>query len=163
MTWTQEFQKARGTAPTLSHIEDFNGLVALANTVGQGLQRGEVSSRQIRVLLSETTAGISRIRRGKTLGAEWDPNLVVQSDKTAQEKRTIRQEQENKAARQEAALLNITLIYSAARGKKGTAAIQDLAELLKVMTAHVRSFEDFKVLRKFSEAVMAYFKFHGGK
>lgn len=148
MTWTQEFQKARGTAPTLSHIEDFNGLVALANTVGLGLQSDRVSSRQIRVLLSETTAGVSRVRRGRTLGINTD---------------TPDEAQQNMAAKREAALLNISLVYNAGRDKNGSGSIRELTDLIGAMTPHVQSFEDFKVLRKFSEAVMAYFKFHGGK
>lgn len=148
MSWTQEFQTARGQARTLSEIEDFGGLVSLAEKVGRDLQADKVSSRQIRVLLSETTAGVSRIRRGRTLG-------MIQDTPDAQG--------QDKAARREAALLNISLIYNAGRDKNGTASIRQLTDLLGTVTSHVHSFEDFKVLRKFSEAVMAYFKFHGGK
>lgn len=149
MTWTQDFKAARGPATALSDIQDFNTLVSLAETVGEELQRGSVSSRQIRVLLSETTAGVSRIRRGRTLGM----------DATA----VLDEEQQNRAAQREAALLNISLVYNAGRAKSGEASIRQLTELMGEMTKAVQTFEDFKVLRKFSEAVMAYFKFHGGK
>lgn len=148
MTWTQDFQAARNNAKTLSEIEDFNQLVQLADTVGQGLQGEGVSSRQIRVLLSETTAGVSRIRRGRTLGVHTD---------------MVDEAQQNSSARREAALLNISLVYNAGRDKKGAGSIRELTSLVGAMTAHVHTFEDFKVLRKFSEAVLAYFKFHGGK
>lgn len=148
MSWTQEFKKARGDAATLSDIGDFNQLVSLAETVGRELQGGGVSSRQIRVLLSETTAGVSRIRRGRTLGID-----------TASPDRA----QQDRAAQREAALLNISLVYSAGRAKSGETYIRQLTDLMGEVTGNVRTFEDFKVLRKFSEAVMAYFKFHGGK
>lgn len=148
MSWTQDFQNARKDAKSLSEIPDFNELVKLANSVGLGLKNGDVSSRQIRVLLSETTAGVSRIKRGRTLG-------IQASDPTA--------EQQDQAARREAALLNISLVYNAGRDKNGITSIKNLADLIGTMTPFVQSFEDFKVLRKFSEAVMAYFKFHGGK
>ncbi|THF70979.1 type III-A CRISPR-associated protein Csm2 [Deinococcus sp. Arct2-2] len=148
MTWTQDFQAARKEAQSLSDIEDFSTLVKLAETVGQALQRDDVSSRQLRVLLSETTAGVSRIRRGRTLGLSLS---------------TPNREQQDKAAKREAALLNISLIYNAGREKKGTQSIKLLADLMGSMTGHVNTFEDFKVLRKFSEAIIAYFKFHGGK
>ena len=152
MTWTQDFQATRQDARNLSDIEDFNKLVSLADTVGRGLEAGKVSSRQIRVLLSETTAGVSRIRRGRTLGLQAAAD-TIQQDKA----------QQDKAAKREAALLNISLIYNAGREKTGGQDIKQLAELMGQMTAHVNTFEDFKVLRKFSEAVMAYFKFYGGK
>jgi len=152
MTWTQDFQATRQDARNLSEIEDFNKLVSLADTVGRGLGSGGVSSRQIRVLLSETTAGVSRIRRGRTLGLQTASD-TIQQDKA----------QQDKAAKREAALLNISLIYNAGREKSGGQDIKQLAELMGQMTAHVNTFEDFKVLRKFSEAVMAYFKFYGGK
>ncbi|SEJ92937.1 CRISPR type III-A/MTUBE-associated protein Csm2 [Deinococcus reticulitermitis] len=148
MSWTQDFNAARKDAKTLSDIEDFGALVKLADTVGRDLKGGDVSSRQLRVLLSETTAGVSRIRRGRTLGLAQDQPNAAQQDR---------------AARREAALLNIGLIYNAGREKNGGASIGQLADLMNAMTAHVGGFEDFKVLRKFSEAVMAYFKFHGGK
>ncbi|GHG36695.1 hypothetical protein GCM10017784_33670 [Deinococcus indicus] len=148
MSWTQEFKKARGDAATLSDIGDFNQLVSLAETVGRELQGGGVSSRQIRVLLSETTAGVSRIRRGRTLGID-----AASPDRA----------QQDRAAQREAALLNISLVYSAGRAKSGEAYIRQLTDLMGEVTGNVRTFEDFKVLRKFSEAVMAYFKFHGGK
>ncbi|MCD0170154.1 type III-A CRISPR-associated protein Csm2 [Deinococcus sp. 23YEL01] len=148
MSWTQEFKTARGDAATLSDIGDFNQLVSLAETVGRELQGGGVSSRQIRVLLSETTAGVSRIRRGRTLGID-----------TASPDRA----QQDRAAQREAALLNISLVYSAGRAKSGETYIRQLTDLMGEVTGNVRTFEDFKVLRKFSEAVMAYFKFHGGK
>lgn len=148
MTWTQTFQATRRDARNLSDIEDFDGLVRLAETVGQELGRDKVSSRQLRVLLSETTAGVSRIRRGRTLGLSTP---------------TPDREQQDKAAKREAALLNISLIYNAGREKTGAQSIEALADLMGSMTGHVHTFEDFKVLRKFSEAVLAYFKFHGGK
>lgn len=154
MSWTQDFNTARGEAKTLSDINDFGELVKLAETVGRDLQSGGVSSRQIRVLLSETTAGVSRIRRGRTLG-------MLQDNPTP--------EQQDKAAQREAALLNISLVYNAGRDKSGSASINQLTELMGAMTRHVSDFEDFKVLRKFSEAVIAYFKFyddqpkHGGR
>ncbi|GAA5438210.1 type III-A CRISPR-associated protein Csm2 [Deinococcus aquaticus] len=148
MSWTQEFKTARGDAATLSDIGDFNQLVSLAETVGRELQGGGVSSRQIRVLLSETTAGVSRIRRGRTLGID-----AASPDRA----------QQDRAAQREAALLNISLVYSAGRAKSGEAYIRQLTDLMGEVTGNVRTFEDFKVLRKFSEAVMAYFKFHGGK
>lgn len=145
MSWTQEFKTARGDAATLSDIGDFNQLVSLAETVGRELQGGGVSSRQIRVLLSETTAGVSRIRRGRTLGID-----------TASPDRA----QQDRAAQREAALLNISLVYSAGREKIGSQQIKSLKELVGEMTTAVKTLEDFKVLRKFSEAVMAYFKFN---
>jgi len=145
MTWTQDFKSARGEATALSDIRDFSTLVSLAEKVGEGLQSGGVSSRQIRVLLSETTAGVSRIRRGRTLGM----STVVTLDK----------EQQNRAAQREAALLNISLVYNAGRDKSGAEGIAELKNLIGEMTSSVQTFEDFKVLRKFSEAVMAYFKF----
>ncbi|MFT2721104.1 type III-A CRISPR-associated protein Csm2 [Deinococcus sp. A31D244] len=148
MSWTQEFKTARGDAATLSDIGDFNQLVSLAETVGRELQGGGVSSRQIRVLLSETTAGVSRIRRGRTLGID-----AASPDRA----------QQDRAAQREAALLNISLVYSAGRAKSGETYIRQLTDLMGEVTGNVRTFEDFKVLRKFSEAVMAYFKFHGGK
>ena len=157
MTWTQDFDAARGNAQTLSDIQDFNQLVKLADTVGKDLNADGVSSRQIRVLLSETTAGVSRIRRGRTLGMG---QTLTEAEKADKQKIA---EQLDKAAKREAALLNISLIYNAGRDKKGNAGIKQLAELINNMTARVTTFEDFKVLRKFSEAVMAYFKFHGGK
>lgn len=148
MSWTQTFKTARGDATTLSDIQDFNALVSLADQVGRELQGGGVSSRQIRVLLSETTAGVSRIRRGRTLGID-----ATSPDRA----------QQDRAAQREAALLNISLVYNAGRAKSGEAYIHQLTDLMGDVTGHVKTFEDFKVLRKFSEAVMAYFKFHGGK
>jgi len=153
MTWTKNFQDTRANAHSLSDIEGFRELVRLADTVGSGLKSGGVSSRQIRVLLSETTAGVSRIRRGRTLGLQAADPETVQQDKT----------QQDSAAKREAALLNISLIYNAGREKSGGQEIKQLAELMNEMTSHVNTFEDFKVLRKFSEAVMAYFKYYGGK
>lgn len=141
MTWTQDFQTARAGAATLSEIPDYGGLVKLAETVGKNLHTDGVSSRQIRVLLSETTAGVSRIRRGRTLGLAGQPS------------------RQDDAARREAALLNISLVYNAGREKSGTEGVKKLTELIGAMTDHVKSFEDFKVLRKFSEAIIAYFKF----
>ncbi|WP_339098190.1 type III-A CRISPR-associated protein Csm2 (plasmid) [Deinococcus sp. VB343] len=157
MSWTQDFNAARGNAAALSDIQDFSQLVKLAEAVGKDLNADGVSSRQIRVLLSETTAGVSRIRRGRTLGMGQMP-----ADDARADKQQIAL-QLDKAAKREAALLNISLIYNAGRDKKGNVSIKQLAELMEKMTAHVNTFEDFKVLRKFSEAVMAYFKFHGGK
>lgn len=154
MSWTQDFNAARGNAQTLSDIQDFDQLVKLAETVGRDLHADKVSSRQIRVLLSETTAGVSRIRRGRTLGMSQPSESEAGKQQIAQ--------QQNKAAKREAALLNISLVYNAGRSKNGSGSIKQLTELMDKMTAHVNTFEDFKVLRKFSEAVMAYFKFYGG-
>lgn len=145
MTWTQDFQAARAGVTTLSDIPDYRKLVELADQVGRDLQIDKVSSSQIRVLLSETTAGVSRIRRGRTLGLG------------GQESR------QDDAAKREAALLNISLIYNAGREKNGANAIRQLTDLIGEMSALVHTFEDYKVLRKFSEAVLAYFKFYGGK
>lgn len=156
MTWTQNFESARRDAKTLSDIEDFNILVDLANAVGRELYQDKVSSRQIRVLLSETTAGVSRIRRGRTLGSSGLPENAAE-DPSAERAR------QDTAARREAALLNISLVYNAGREKNGAGSIRQLTELVGTMGHCVQSFEDYKVLRKFSEAIMAYFKFHGGK
>lgn len=141
MTWTQDFQTARAGAAALSDIPDYEKLVKLAETVGKNLHVDGVSSRQIRVLLSETSAGISRIRRGRTLGLSGQAG------------------RQDEAAKREAALLNISLVYNAGRDKSGTEGIKKLTELIGAMTTHVRTFEDFKVMRKFSEAVVAYFKY----
>ncbi|WP_174369239.1 type III-A CRISPR-associated protein Csm2 [Deinococcus sp. JMULE3] len=151
MTWTQTFKAARGDAQTLSELADFNPLIELAEQVGRDLQRDGVSSRQIRVLLSETTAGVSRIRRGRTLGMDAGGTDTPPRD------------MQDRAAQREAALLNISLVYNAGRAKSGEHAIRQLTDLMGEVTRAVKTFEDFKVLRKFSEAVMAYFKFHGGK
>jgi CRISPR type III-A-associated protein Csm2 len=156
MTWKQDFESARQDARTLSDIGDFNTLVDLASRVGQELKQGNVSSRQIRVLLSETTAGVSRIRRGRTLG---NPGLPER----AAEDPAAERDRQDRAAQREAALLNISLVYNAGREKNGAESIRQLTELVGSMGRHVQTFEDYKVLRKFSEAIMAYFKFHGGK
>lgn len=154
--WLSEYKTLMGKARTLSDVTDMSGLVNLAEQVGEELVKAEVSSRQIRVLLSETTAAVSRIERGATIG-----NQAPTTDPT--EKAT----QRNRDAQREAALLNIALVYAAARSggsKKDTQLNLDaLAVLVKEMSGQVKTFEDFKVLRKFSEAVVAYFKFHGGK
>lgn len=164
MTWTQTFEEARGDAQTLSELTDFNSLVKLAEQVGCELQQNGVSSRQIRVLLSETTAGMSRIRRGRTLGMDAGAtDSVSQDEQDHEEKRKAARELQDRAAQREAALLNISLVYNAGRAKRGEQAIRQLTELMGEVTRAVKTFEDFKVLRKFSEAVMAYFKFHGGK
>lgn len=141
MSWTQEFEQARGGAARLSDIRDFDRLVQLADRVGKDLCDDKVSSRQVRSLLSETTVGASRIRSGRTLGGGTP----------------------DEAAAKEAALLNITLVYAAGREKNGTASIRKLVDLIGTVTGHVKTLEDFKVLRKFSEAIVAYYKFHGGK
>ena len=65
MTWTQEFQAACKDARSLSDIEDFSELVKLADNVGQDLNSGGVSSRQLRVLLSETTRQASAVSGGE--------------------------------------------------------------------------------------------------
>lgn len=150
MSWTQEFHKLRANAATLSEIQDFHALVKLAETVGRDLHADGVSSRQIRGLLSETTVGASRIRSGRTLGGG----------------------DQNTAAAKEAALLNISLVYAAARDKNGSASLQELTALIGEVSRHVKSFGDFKILRKFAEAIIAYYKFaennssgrrHGGR
>lgn len=151
MSWKESLESAMGDAQSLSNIADFNQLVNLAERVGQDLQAEKVSSRQIRVLLSETTAGVSRIRQGRTLGMVNETGGLP--DKAGQDK----------AAQREAALLNISLVYNAGRDKSGTAAIRQLTDLMGQITRRVHTFEDYKVLRKFSEAIVAYFKFHGGK
>lgn len=149
--WLSEYKTLMGTARTLSDVTDMSGLVSLAEQVGEELASGGVSSRQIRVLLSETTAAVSRIERGATIGNQapaTDP-----AEKAAQR---------NRDAQREAALLNIALVYGAARANDSDA-LKNVAALIKEMSIQVKTFEDFKVLRKFSEAVVAYFKFHGGK
>lgn len=149
--WLSEYKTLMGKARTLSDVTDMSGLVSLAEQVGEELVKAKVSSRQIRVLLSETTAAVSRIERGATIG-----NQAPTTDPT--EKAT----QRNRDAQREAALLNIALVYAAARANDSDA-LKNVAALIKEMSSQVKTFEDFKVLRKFSEAVVAYFKFHGGK
>lgn len=152
MSWTQDFNDVMGQAGVLSDIADFQKLVKLADEVGSHLAAEKVSSRQIRVLLSETTAGVNRIRQGRTLG-------IGHINGNREEQRA----QMDKAAQREAALLNISLIYNTARDKNGEGAIRQLTALMEQMTKKVTDFEDYRVLRKFSEAIIAYFKFHGGK
>lgn len=146
--WKESYERLRGKSPSLGQIEDFAVLVELAEKVGRGLKDEKVSSRQIRVLLSETTAAMNRIKRGATLGFSSVSNNDAQ--------------QQNKAARREATLLNIALIYHTARVADNYA-LHDLVDLIKTMTSDVKTFEDFKVLRKFSEAIIAYFVANGGK
>lgn len=150
--WSSKYKALMGNKRMLSEIGDMGGLVSLAEQVGKGLSDGGVSTRQIRVLLSETTAAVSRIERGATIGSHapvTDPA----------EKAT----QRNRDAQREAALLNIALVYGAARssGSKNDADLNALAVLIREMSGDVKTFEDFKLLRKFGEAVVAYFKFYG--
>lgn len=148
MTWTQR-AKDIVTDKGLSEIDDMNLLVSLANDLAQTLpdprKDDSVSSRQVRIILAESVAASSRIQRGRSLGSKGDKDAD---------------------ARKEASLMKIALVYAIGREKNNDSVkrkLQDLSACVNVLLESVKTYEDFKVMRKFSEAVMAYFKFHGGK
>lgn len=146
MSWKDDYLRIAQGAHGLSDIQDLSRLVELAETVGKGLVDRGASAKQMRGFLSETNSASMRIRTGRSLGQKSTAETAMDT-----------------AARTEAGFLNASLAYAAGRDTKAKGSMEDLALLVRSMSGHVHTLDDFKVLRKFAEAIAAYFKFHGGK